>query len=123
VLQGVAVWRSVVQCVAGAVWCSVAQCDAVRRMQVVGALDAFSGIVLYRVAKTHRMPYLCKSFSVKQPDIQWLFCKKRPATEGIVCVFATLYVDNVLTGCSGLQCVTVYSHPSSMNSILHLSLS
>jgi len=52
VLQCVAVWRSVVQCVAGAVWCSVAQCDAVRRMQVVGALDAFSGIVLYRVAKT-----------------------------------------------------------------------
>ena len=30
----------------------------------------------YRVAKTHRIPYLYRSFSAKEPYIQWLFCEK-----------------------------------------------
>ena len=30
----------------------------------------------YRVAKTHRMPYLYRSFSAKNPYNQWLFCEK-----------------------------------------------
>ena len=34
----------------------------------------------YRVAKTHRMPYLWRSFSAEEPYNQWLFCEKRPAT-------------------------------------------
>ena len=44
----------------------------------------------YRVAKTHRMPYLYKSFSTKQPCTLWLFCRKRPATSGIPCIFAAV---------------------------------
>ena len=34
----------------------------------------------YRVAKTHRMSYLHRSFSAKEPCNQWLFCGIRPAT-------------------------------------------
>jgi len=45
----------------------------------------------YRVAKTHRMPYVCRSFSAKVPYNQWLFCEKWSATWGIIRVFATLY--------------------------------
>ena len=30
----------------------------------------------YRVAQSHRMPYLRRSFSTKEPYNQWLFCKK-----------------------------------------------
>ena len=41
----------------------------------------------YRVAKTHRMPYLYRSFSAKEPYIRWLFCETWPATEGILWVF------------------------------------
>jgi len=44
-----------------------------------------------RVAKTHRMPYLYKSFSVKEPYNSCLFCGKWPATQGVLWVFATLY--------------------------------
>jgi len=47
----------------------------------------------YRVAKTHRMPYLYRSFSAKEPYNQWLICEKWPATWGILSVFATLYID------------------------------
>ena len=32
-----------------------------------------------RVAKTHRMPYLCWSFSAKEPYNWWLFCGQWPA--------------------------------------------
>jgi len=32
--------------------------------------------VYYRVAKTHRIPYLYRSFLAKEPYIQWLFCGK-----------------------------------------------
>jgi len=31
---------------------------------------------LYRVAKTHRIPYLHRSFSAKVTYIWWLFCEK-----------------------------------------------
>jgi len=34
----------------------------------------------YRVAKTHRMFYLYRSFSAKEPYNLWLFCRKWPAT-------------------------------------------
>jgi len=36
--------------------------------------------LLYMVAKTHKMPYLQKSFSAKEPYNQWLFCENGPAT-------------------------------------------
>jgi len=32
--------------------------------------------VYYRVAKTHRIPYLYRSFSAKVTYISWLFCGK-----------------------------------------------
>jgi len=37
------------------------------------------------------MPYLYKSFPAKEPYNQWLFCGKWPATQGILCICATLY--------------------------------
>jgi len=45
----------------------------------------------YRVAKTHRMPYLYRSFSAKEPYNYWLFCGTWPATQGILWVFVNLY--------------------------------
>jgi len=30
----------------------------------------------YRVAKTHTMPFLYKSFALKEPYNEWLFCEK-----------------------------------------------
>ena len=47
--------------------------------------------VSYRVRKMRRMPYLHRSLSAKEPYTQRLFCGKRPATEGISCIFSTLY--------------------------------
>jgi len=36
--------------------------------------------LVYRMAKTHRMPYLYRLFSAKEPYTLWLLCGKRPAT-------------------------------------------
>jgi len=44
----------------------------------------------YRVAKMQRMPYFYKSFPAKEPYTERLFGEKRPATQGITCIFATL---------------------------------
>jgi len=38
-----------------------------------------------------RMPYFNRSFSAKEPCNSWLFCANRPATEGIIRIFTTLY--------------------------------
>ena len=46
--------------------------------------------ICYRVAKTHTMHYVHRSFFAKKPYNKWLICKKRPATEGVMCIFATL---------------------------------
>jgi len=65
VLQCVAVCCSMLQCVA--VCCSVLQCIVVCcsvLQYVVVAWEVFHP-VLYRVAKTHRIPYLYRSFSAK----------------------------------------------------------
>jgi len=51
-----------------------------------------------RMAKRHRMPYLDRFLSAKEPYNYWLFCKKRPASHGILCIFATLYT----TFCFGM---------------------
>jgi len=50
-------------------------------------------LFVYRVAKSHKMPYLCKSFSAKEPCKKWLFCGKWPTSYGILRFFATLYID------------------------------
>ena len=34
----------------------------------------------YRAAKTHKMPYLYRSFPAKEPYTEWLFCENWPAT-------------------------------------------
>ena len=39
---------------------------------------------MYRVAKRHKMPYLCKSLSAKKPYNLWLFGGKRLAIWGIL---------------------------------------
>ena len=74
----------VLQCVA--VCCSVLQCVAV----------CCSVLRQYRVAKTHRMPYLDGTFSAKETYDWWLVCRKRPATSDILCIFATQYLPTVL---------------------------
>ena len=43
-----------------------------------------------RMAKTHSLPYLHRSISANKPYDQWLLCELRPATQGILCIFATL---------------------------------
>jgi len=47
--------------------------------------------VAYRVTKRHKMPYLYTSLSAKEPYNYRLFCCKRHATQGFLCIFATLY--------------------------------
>jgi len=42
---------------------------------------------VYRVAKRHRMPYLSRSFSAKEPYNYWLFLGNRPASYGIPGLF------------------------------------
>jgi len=39
------------------------------------------------------MPYLYRSFSAKELYNKWLFGEKRPASQGILWVFATLYQE------------------------------
>ena len=46
---------------------------------------------IYRVSKMHRMPYLYRSLSAKEPYNSWLLCGEKPATKGMLCIFATLY--------------------------------
>jgi len=60
----------------------------------------------YRVAKTHTMPHLYWSFVVKDPYDWWLFCREWPATWGILCVVATLYLIQLILSVGG---VVVYS--------------
>ena len=55
---------------------------------MVGTLYA----VEYSAAKMRRIPYLYRSFPAIEPYNSWLFCGKRPATEGTSCIFATMYV-------------------------------
>jgi len=45
---------------------------------------------IHRVAKMQRIPSLYRSFSVIEPYDEWLFCGERPATEGMLCIFAAL---------------------------------
>jgi len=62
----VAVCCSVLQCVV--VRCSVLWCPLVTRSCSSGCIVASFmcvRILYYRVAKTHRIPYLCRSFSTK----------------------------------------------------------
>ena len=61
------------------------------------------------------MPHVYRSCSAKEPYNHWLFCERRPATSGIVCIFAPLQGGlgrNVLLGdvmcCSALLCVVLY---------------
>jgi len=63
------------------------------------------------VAKTHQIPCRDGLFSAKEPYDYWLFCDKRLATSGILCIFYTLYqtpqrrFKSVAVCCSVLQCV------------------
>ena len=36
--------------------------------------------LFYRVTRMHRVPYLYRSFSAKEPYNWWLFCGRKPAT-------------------------------------------
>ena len=49
-------------------------------IEETAASDGFVAVSMdYRLAKTHTMPRLYKSFSAKEPYDSWLFCGKRPA--------------------------------------------
>jgi len=58
------------------------------------SLHSYVYIYMYRVAKTHRMPSVYRSFSAKESYIWWPFCEKRPSTQVILCIFATLYASS-----------------------------
>ena len=60
VLKCIAVHCSALQCIA--VHCSALQCVA-----VLSGGESQLSFPLYRVAKTHRMPYFYESFSAKEP--------------------------------------------------------
>jgi len=81
IVRVLSVCCSVLHCVA--VCCSVLQCVAVcwHHMHHEGSLTRFSRSgICYRVAKTHRIPYLYRSFSAQVTYIWWLFCGKWSAT-------------------------------------------
>ena len=65
----------------------------------------------YRVATRHRIPYLYRSLSATELYNYWFFSGKRPATQGILCVFATLYHLYV-----NVQC-----HVAHMNTSWHVA--
>ena len=44
------------------------------------------------MAKTQRVPYVYRSFSCKRPYNWWVCCGKRHEIQGILCIFATLYI-------------------------------
>jgi len=54
---------------------------------------------MYRVAKTHRMLYLQRTFSAKEPYIWWLLCEKWPATFPTFCE-----IGHLLTLRSNFSC-------------------
>ena len=49
---------------------------------------------VHRMANTDSKGYLRRSFSAKEPCGQWPLCGKRPAREGILWVFATIYQES-----------------------------
>ena len=55
-----------------------------------------------------RMPHLHRSLYAKEPCIVWLFCRKRPATSGILYIFAALYGD--LMRFQSVVCCTLKKH-------------
>jgi len=65
VWQCVAVCGSVLQRVEG-VYCTRA---CVKKKKMFSNMSTFFNIILYRVAKTHRIPYLYRSFSAKETYI------------------------------------------------------
>ena len=65
----------------------------------------------YRVATRHRIPYLYRSLSAKELYNYWFFSGKRIATQGILCVFATLYHQYVNVSC----------HVAHMNASWHVA--
>jgi len=51
--------------------------ERARKRRREGGMRVFmSTRSFYRVAKTHRIPHLCRSFSAKVTYIEWLFCGK-----------------------------------------------
>jgi len=48
------------------------------KQSVSDCISCVNSETAYRVAKTHRMPYLLRSFFAKGPYNQWLFCEKWP---------------------------------------------
>ena len=60
-------------------------------VEETAASDGVSAVSMdYRLAKTHTMRRVYKSFSAQEPYDSWLFCGKRPAIGGTLCIFATL---------------------------------
>jgi len=71
-------------------------------------INLYVGVHWYRVAKTHRMPYLERSFFAKSPIIRG-FLAKIPATKGILGVFATVPTRLVYVGIFAYTPVCMYT--------------
>ena len=50
----------------------------------VGCRHRAAQAALFRTQVMRKVPYLCRSFFAKEPCTYWLFCRKRPATSGIL---------------------------------------
>ena len=77
----------------------------------------------YRVAKTHRMPWLYRSFPAYEPCSYWLFCGKGSATWGSLCIVATLYAwgyNYSMHDMSVTQLIHMCVH---MNMCIHMNIS
>jgi len=57
-----------------------------------GSFATYTHVKMYTGWRRRIRCLIFMSFSAKEPNIEWLFCDKRPATERIPCLFATLYV-------------------------------
>ena len=72
----------------------------------------------YRVAKTHKMPYLYRSFSAKEPYNDWLYCihvtlshtpTPLPAcTNRHVQVHVYTHIHKYTCGCVHIQCANIH---------------
>jgi len=73
--------------------------------------------ILSRVAKTHRMPYLYRSFSANEPYNLWLFCEKWPAKRDPTGLRQLVWLDFVLVAYSSRgACLCMWN--DSLKSIL-----
>jgi len=72
-------WLYLYTCLCTSIICNVHSVYIYVQMYVIYNIPRIY-MYVHRVAKTHRMPHLYKSFSAQEPYNWWLFCETWPAT-------------------------------------------